>query len=206
MRRERGFTLLEVLVALVLIGLLMVVLFGGFRAGIRSWQLAESHTTEIEDRRQLSGLLYRHLGQLRFAVPVISESGQLSSFYLWEPSRLRYVAPLAMSTGGMPYVFELVSDAPGMPGIWVRFAPFDAQQPVEQAFAGVEFQQVSSDVRLLFHYFTRSFDQGDVPREWRELSGLDDETPSLVAVRFVGDDSGWPDLVLPVHMTEVPDE
>ena len=40
-RAEGGFTLLEMLVAMMLLGLIMVMIFGGLRLGLRVWKLAK---------------------------------------------------------------------------------------------------------------------------------------------------------------------
>lgn len=205
MRKQHGFTLLEVLVALVLIGLLMVVLFGGFRAGIRSWQIAESHTSSVEEMRQLSSLLYRHLGQLQTAEPMLSESGQALPVYLWEASQVRYVAPLAISTGGTPYLFELISDAPGMEGVWVRFAPFRPGTAADQLFAEAQFQQVSSSVHFDFRYYTKSDDPAQ-PGAWSEAVNAEASTPQLVSVRFRAEGKEWPELTFPILMSGAIDE
>lgn len=93
MKSARGFTLLEVLVALVLIGLLMVVLFGGFRAGINSWRIADQHSMRVEEPRQLSGLLYRHLGQLLPARFAADEQGNIQPSFTGEKGRMLYIAP-----------------------------------------------------------------------------------------------------------------
>ncbi len=65
MNRARGFTLLEVLVALALTGLLVVLLFSGFRIGVRSWQLAQRHIESAEEGRQLGAVFYRHFNQIQ---------------------------------------------------------------------------------------------------------------------------------------------
>lgn len=203
MKAARGFTLVEVLIALVLAGLLVVVLFGGFRAGIRSWQLAEQHTASVEEPRQLSALLYRHLGQLLPVQFLPDSGGRIEPAFLGESQRIRYVAPLSMSAGGIPYVFELTSDSPGMEGIWVRFAPYEEGRTVEDLlYHSGEPQLVSSTLHLSFHYFGTVEGQDAEVGEWYEAYARIDAVPKLVSVRINGTRRGWPELILPVSLAE----
>ena len=39
--RQGGFTLLELLIAITLLGLILVLLFGGLRLGMRSWDAGQ---------------------------------------------------------------------------------------------------------------------------------------------------------------------
>jgi general secretion pathway protein J len=60
---DAGFTLLELLVAMTLMGLLSVVLFGALRYGVLSWERSETLTTESNQVRQVQQLLTREVGQ-----------------------------------------------------------------------------------------------------------------------------------------------
>ncbi|MDG9926766.1 MULTISPECIES: prepilin-type N-terminal cleavage/methylation domain-containing protein [unclassified Pseudomonas] len=199
MKAARGFTLVEVLIALVLAGLLVVVLFGGFRAGIRSWQLAEQHTASVEEPRQLSALLYRHLGQLLPAEFPPDSSGRVAPAFVGEQERMRYVAPLSMSAGGIPYVFELSSDSSG---VWVRFAPYEAGKAAEDLLASVEPQLVSSSLHLSFRYFGPAEEWDDSGSQWVDAFSRVGSVPQLVSVRVDGARKGWPELILPVSLME----
>lgn len=191
MKRAAGFTLVEVLIALTLTGLLVVVLFSGFRVGIRSWQAVERHTARVEESRQLSGLLYRQLGQV---LPVVlTPEGQFSQpGFRGEETRLRYVAPLSLSAGSLPYLFELESQWQGQPGVWARFAPYREDQSIEAMLAGTEFVQISKTLKLSFRYFN-----SETSPEWVSEYALE-QLPQLVAVQLSGADQAWPLLVLSV--------
>ncbi|MES2817371.1 MAG: prepilin-type N-terminal cleavage/methylation domain-containing protein [Pseudomonadota bacterium] len=190
-RRHAGFTLVEVLIALTLMGLLVVVLFSGFRVGIRSWQAVERHTARVEESRQISGLLYRQLGQV-LPLMLNSEGGQQEPAFLGQATRLRYVAPLSLSSGNLPYLFELDSDWQGRPGVWARFVPYRADLTVEAMLAGAEFLQISQNLKLKFSYFS-----AQNTREWVP-EYLMVELPELVSVELVNEDQAWPLLMLPI--------
>lgn len=192
---QRGFTLLEVLVALTLTGLLVATLFAGFRVGIDSWDTADRHVQRTEDSRQLVNFLSRHLSQIQ---PVIVMNDELfpEPALMGTASSLRYVAPLSLSTGNQPYLFELVSGYRGEPGVWVRFAPYHSsesgQVQIGAILAGAEFLQVSEGFGLEFEYFVAQEEtEGWAP----EFQG---GQLKLVAVQVVDEQGRWPRLTMAV--------
>lgn len=193
MKREGGFTLFEVLVALTLMSLLVVALFGGFRAGLRAWQVMDGHVARTEEPRQLSGLMYRHLSQL---VPVMlrDENFRPMPAFMAERGLLRYAAPLAMSVGDVPYLVEIADGQGGKPGVWMRFAPVSKGAVVNEIFADATYQLVSKELSISFSYFHEG--------EWRDAlpSG---QVPALISVQLKGGDVAWPRMVLPIARMEL---
>jgi general secretion pathway protein J len=70
-RDDAGFTLLEILVAVTLLGLLSVALFGAVRAGAKGWGRAEQHIAASTDAAAVQDLLRRMIGS---AKPVFASS------------------------------------------------------------------------------------------------------------------------------------
>lgn len=196
MKSERGFTLLEVLVALVLVGLLMMVLFGGFRAGIRSWHAAEQHTARVEEPRQISSLLYRHLGQLLPVNFAADEQGIIEPAFLGEANRIRYVAPLSMSSGSAPYVFELVSGWQGREGLWGRYVPYVSGRSAAELLREATFVQLSPGLQATFAYFGPGQTQEEPA--WHDNYSDTQKPPRLVSLRLSGDGPQWPTLTFAV--------
>jgi general secretion pathway protein J len=63
-RAEAGFTLLELLISMTLLGLLMLVVLGGLRFGARAWERNEAHTTATDDVRLAQALLRREIARV----------------------------------------------------------------------------------------------------------------------------------------------
>ena len=187
-KQQKAFTLIETLVALTLMSLLIMVLFGGFRAGVRSWQASENYIADNEEPRQLSALLYRHLGQI---VPMMVGGGD----FLHRPAfaasaeHLRYVAPLAMSVGDVYYIFEMINHFEGRGGVWGRFAPIVNELRADDILASAEYTQVSKDWSVHFSYFYND--------EWLEEMP-EGELPKLVSVRLTAADKQWPSMVFAI--------
>lgn len=189
MNRQRmsGFTLLETLVALVLMSLLMVALFGGFRAGIASWRVADSHIEHAEPQLLLNRMLYRHFSQLALQAEgdFWGEQAQNLSF-TGRSDSVRYVAPLALSVGNQLYSIELASGQSGHAGVWVRFAPYNAQIDMHQQLDSIEYLQVSDGLVMQLSYYLNE--------EWLDVleEGV---VPQLVRVRWQDGQRRWPDSV-----------
>jgi prepilin-type N-terminal cleavage/methylation domain-containing protein len=66
---DAGFTLLELLVAMTLLGLLMTVVFGGLRFGARAWERAETDSSGTDEIRLAQSIL-RH--ELELPIPSLS--------------------------------------------------------------------------------------------------------------------------------------
>lgn len=190
MNRQKGFTLLETLIALVLMSLLIMALFGGFRAGIRSWQAAERHVEWVEEPRQLSALLYRHLSQF---IPVATGQSRMGPTYAFvgEPGRLLYIAPLAMSVSDEPHVFELVSEHDGRAGLWARFAPLELDKNYQESLDQAEYLQISENLSARFAYFYEDAWVDSLP---------EGKVPILVKANLtLESQQEWPSLVFAVH-------
>ena len=62
MKRARGFTLLEVLIALAIVGLLLTIAFGGLRVAMVAWTRGEDRAEAHQHVRSVAFTLTRALG------------------------------------------------------------------------------------------------------------------------------------------------
>ena len=60
--KQRGFTLLEMLVSFSLVSLLFLALFAAFNTMGRGWDAADTRITKTEDMRLISDFLRRLVG------------------------------------------------------------------------------------------------------------------------------------------------
>ena len=183
MKQQQGFTLLETLIALVLMSLLIMALFVVFE---RPTAGTEKYVAWVEEPRQLSALLYRHLSQF---VPIAVGQTNEGTAYLFSAAaeRLLYVAPLAMSVGDEPYIFELVSGHDGQSGLWARFAPLTQDKTYSELLNDVEYVQVSENVSAKFSYFYQETWVDSLP---------EGQLPELVKVNLqITTEQDWPSLV-----------
>lgn len=110
-RRAQGFTLLEVLVVLSLLGVLLALIAGAISGGNRALGKAERYSTALDEVRSAQNFLRNGIGlalPLAAGAPGTSES----PVFLGQPQSLAFYAPLASHFGGGLYRYEL-SLAPG---------------------------------------------------------------------------------------------
>lgn len=74
-----GFTLLEVIVSLTVLGFILLIIFGGFRLGLSAWDRGESIKEEHQTARILSQLISR---QVKSMVPYKVQTKKAEGDYL----------------------------------------------------------------------------------------------------------------------------
>lgn len=200
-RAARGFTLLEMLVAVAILSLLVAVTFGAVRTASRSLDAGLQRADATEELRSVADFLRRQLAQLTpLRVPVGDEA---RIAFRGDAERLRFIAPApqhARGPGLLVFELELTRDA-GRTGLALSSAPFD---PGSAAFADVETGSrmlLAPDLgAAVFDYFGAEF--GDDRPSWKPgwISGAE-LYPSLVRLRVADSQSaaGWPELVFAVN-------
>jgi general secretion pathway protein J len=63
-RAQSGFTLIELVIALAMLGVMMVLLYSGLQFSFRSWDAGELHGRRETDRRIGENFLRRELTEL----------------------------------------------------------------------------------------------------------------------------------------------
>ena len=100
---SRGFTLVELLIALAMVSMIAVLLFAGLRVGSRTWDLVDVSADRVGAVRLANGFLLRTLSQAR-PVSLVFD-GALVAVFAGDAEGVEYAAPL--------------SDYVGAPGLYV---------------------------------------------------------------------------------------
>jgi general secretion pathway protein J len=101
-----GFTLVEVMITLTILGFILVMISGTFRLGISSWERGESTSDEYQEMRIISQLISQ---QIKSAVPYKIKTQQAEGNYLafeGKAQRLKFVSTLPIKgrhSGGWVY-------------------------------------------------------------------------------------------------------
>ncbi|MDP2971633.1 MAG: prepilin-type N-terminal cleavage/methylation domain-containing protein, partial [Deltaproteobacteria bacterium] len=93
-----GFTLIEVVVTLTILGFILVIIFGAFRLGISAWDRGESIKEEYQKIRVVSQLITR---QVKSIVPYKIQTKKAEGDYLafeGKAQSLRFVSALPVKT------------------------------------------------------------------------------------------------------------
>lgn len=108
MNKSHGFTLVELLLALVLMGMLLSLAYGGLRASTRAVDKGQAILEESSRIRMAHQFVRKQLNQLTFLGFEENEDDGGRIVFEGEPMRIRYVAPMPGYLGfGGPQVQEL---------------------------------------------------------------------------------------------------
>jgi general secretion pathway protein J len=202
---QQGLTLLEMMIALVLLSLLLMLLFGGLRLASRSWDRGSAFTDNVSQMQLVENFMRREISQ---AEPYrLKQDPQdpkaLLAGYEGQSHRLRFVAsmPAAAARGGL-YVltFALMPHGDGKALILLR-------EPVDRVTSTISGQDgddtanaplvlIDGVSHLDFSYFGVPAGSQSPP-SWQPSWPDSTNAPQLIRMRVqLADGSTWPDLVV----------
>jgi general secretion pathway protein J len=195
-RRQRGFTLVEMLIALSISVLLVTLVYAALRTGMRSWEATQQQVARSDDQRIGWLFLERTLNQTR---PVADpHSDQNTPLFEGHAEALRFVAdmPSYLGLGGL-YLVELLpeSNADGDRLILrrtlmsrYRLQGPDAEDNPQQAVLAPHLGEVR------FAYYGTD-DNANEPG-WRDQWLAQTSLPSLIRIDIRdADGRHWPSLI-----------
>ena len=205
LRRQSGFTLIELVVAMVLLGTMMLLLYSGLTFALRGWDAGDANGRRTADRRIGENFLRRELTELfpmRWKDPV-----QVKFAFEGETQRLRFVSsrPAGLTLGGLSLVsLEVEPDAanPKARHLTMRRSMPDEEAkdfaPLERADKTILIAGVES---VEFAYFGTETDF--TPPKWTETWPHAARIPQLVRLRVkTSDGTVMPDFVVRIVLGE----
>jgi general secretion pathway protein J len=194
--RSQGFTLVEMLMALALIGLLSVMLFEGVRFGGRTVATADARFDRAAELSIAFGFLQNAIGNAQPAKSVFAEPGEDMQF-AGSPDQLAFVtlSPAQVALGGFQRLsLQLEASAGGRRLVvaWKTLHRSDKDTPSDDLAPSVLVDKLAA---AEFAYYGTP-DEGNSPQwetEWNSATAL----PLLVRLRLTfADGSRAPELIV----------
>jgi general secretion pathway protein J len=196
-----GFTLLELLIAITLLGLLMAALFGGLRLGARAWERGEERLDESGRLQVVQNFLRERLGEA-YPLSTDDQAGQPVLAFEGSGDAVRFVTlmPEHLGTGFAEFLLA-VADRGEAKDLIVQWRRFDDPQDVRGAsdYDEPQTKVLLEGIEALEIAYYGALQRGQ-PAIWREqwLEARVD-MPQLVRLRvvfFEDDRRYWPDLIV----------
>lgn len=195
--RQRGFTLIEILLATMLLAAGLALAFATLRGATATAQRGEAMADRNERMRAVQGFLRRRIAS---ALPVgfaVDENTGEPLRFSGEPTRMRFVADLPDYLGqGGPHVHDIavLDDDGGGSRLAVSFSIAMAGQAVEERNARPPETLVPALRELRFRY--RGLAEDGTLGEWTDSWPTPTQLPLQVRASIVAADGPWPELVV----------
>jgi len=202
-RAASGFTLLETVMALVLLAVMLGMLFGGLRAGVSAWEAGSGRGDRADEVLLADSFVTKELTAAfpwRFKDPVAVKLA-----FRGERESLRFVSMRPAEIGGGGLAFVSLAFEPGQAGgpgrLVMRRVPAD---PEATDFASLDpaeaFTLLDGVSSARFSYFGA---QNEVePLAWGDKWEFDQRLPTHVRLELALGGAKLPDLVVALRLGE----
>jgi general secretion pathway protein J len=202
MRRSRqgGFTLLELVIALAIVGALLVIAFGGLRVGLAAWAQGEDRAEAHQHLRGIALVLERALATTYPYRAPIGAAPQPTLLFRGAETRVEFVTQSPPAPASIPIAFTAVvmgMESDEVTALVVRQRPLPNRDPFTAAVETLRDPSVSS---LRFRYLG---DDG----AWRDTwdaeaeNALPRAVEITVASTWAGRGETLGPLAIPMHIS-----
>ncbi len=208
-RNEQGFTLVELIIALTLIGIMSAALFSALRFSGRAWDSAQTRVTEMSDGEAARNFLRTRLEEIQPKLIFVAQDQQEAAFKGTERSmRFASFMPPEVGLGGT-YLFSLEPGEKGK-GLMLDWLLMRPTEQIDIA-DGRKRPRIlfEPEMEIHFRYFGRMDVQRDqgLPAQWFTRWDQGFYLPALIELTFRDDQGRAVQPPLLVHPLEArPDD
>ncbi|MGI9436170.1 MAG: prepilin-type N-terminal cleavage/methylation domain-containing protein [Geminicoccaceae bacterium] len=197
--RQGGFTLMELLVAMTLLGILMAAMFGGLRLGARVWEASDQGLDDRARNEVVRGFLRRRLEEVLPIEAALSDD-RTETLFRGERTALRIASTMPISLGSAPYLIEFrLRPSANRDGINDLVVAWQALDPEQVADDHTPNERILIDdvADMAIGYFGQK--QNQPTSRWFSVWQDQDALPDLIKIEIgfpATDGRRWQTLVV----------
>ena len=198
--KRSGFTLLEVLIATSILGILLVLLFGSLRICTRSWNAGEKHIKSVSQMTVIQNFFRSHLSSALFLSSYNDEDPVV--FFRGGPHSIQFISVLPASAGRKgPHLFEIELEDRGDAVLNASLSPFfPAIDDPEDLQDKIEILTNIKNFELAYWGIKESGDEPEWHDEWEDVAFL----PQMVKIDIeLENANAWPTLIVALKMANL---
>ena len=199
--RARGFTLLEVVIALSIVGALLVIMFGGLRVGLGAWSRGENRAELLEHERNVDQLVDQTLGGSYLYRPASGPETKAGILFQGDPDKLAFVTVSPPVPASVPIAFTAVTlslETGDHPGLTIRQKVLPNDDPFESVPPVIVDPGVTA---LRFRYQREAGDDWEERWDGTKEKGLPFAVEVTLTTDFAGRRIEHPAMVIPLRVT-----
>ena len=196
-RASRGFTLIEVLIAMVLLVAGLALAFATLGAATRTAARGEAMADRSERMRAVEGFMRTRLTGARPIAFDIDQTRAIAVRFIGERERMRFVADIPDYLGrGGPYLHDFrIEDAGDGARVTLALSMVQAGKTVEERDPRPPEMLVDGLREVRFRY--RALDEDGRLGDWLDEWKATEQLPLLVEVTMIDrDGAAWPPMVV----------
>ena len=203
MRGMRGFTLVEVVIALTLVSLIMLGLVASLSTFGKTSARLEERSELADDMRLISGFLKQALGGASVKHLQTLDDGSSVPYFFGSEAAVEWLGnmPARHGVGGLHKMRLSVRDEPGGMDLTLQMLPFVPPDPLAPSSSpdwSLESPRVLIRGLDRFVLAYQALGEASWRAEWSNAVVL----PGRVAVRISSGGVDWPELIIPVLEAE----
>ena len=199
LKRQGGFTLIEVLIGMSLLSLIMLLLFGSLRISARNWDAGEQRIAEVSQMAAVQNFFRRYLSTAKPVQQIEKDDiddEQSGLAFVGGHDSVDFVASLPASAGrlGLQIFSVKLQSEDDSKAIMVAIKPFyPAADDEEWEKEEVELISGIRQFKLSYFGIFKQHEQAEWHEDWKDQ----DELPYLVKVEIEFDNGMyWPAMIV----------
>ena len=209
-KRRCGFTLLEVMVAMVVLSFIFLILFSSLFSANKYWQTAETISEKNDELRLVSRFIRKSISQ---SIPLIwVDKKKRTLLFKGEQDKLAFTSRLpAHRGGGGLYLITLhVLEKDDMNQLAIHYKLIQPDEyPMDNISDETKHTTLIKNIdSISFSYFGK--EDNNLQAQWHNEWPNKEQLPRLIKIELVSESSAkkWPDITIPfqnIHSTNLPE-